>query len=51
MQQPPTTAQNVLPVIDEPWISVRPWPSQTAPVRTSSAPRMRLATTSVYPPP
>jgi hypothetical protein len=41
----------VLPVIDEPWISFSPCPSQTAPMRTSTAPRMRRAMVSVYPPP
>src|SRR5581483_6730605 len=38
-----TTAQNVLPVIDEPWIRSSPCPSQTTPVRNSNAPRIRLA--------
>lgn len=40
----PISAQNVLPVIDEPWIRFSPCPIQTTPVRKSSAPRILLAT-------
>jgi hypothetical protein len=43
MQSAPTTVQNVLPVIDEPWMRFVPWPTQTAPVRTMTAPTTRLA--------
>ena len=42
-QRAPTAAQNVLPVIDEPWMRSSPCPSHTAPVTTRSAPRTRLA--------
>jgi hypothetical protein len=41
----------VLPVIEEPSITFSPCPSQTAPTRTSNAPRRRLVTVSAYPPP
>jgi hypothetical protein len=41
-QTAPVTAQKVLPVMDEPWMSVVPWPSQTTPGRTSKAPNTRL---------
>jgi hypothetical protein len=37
------TAQNVLPVIDDPEITLTPWPIQTTPVRKSTAPSTRLA--------
>ena len=37
------TAQNVLPVIDDPEITLAPWPIQTTPVRKSRAPSTRLA--------
>jgi len=37
------TAQNVLPVIDEPVIALVPWPIQTIPVRKSRPPSTRLA--------
>src|SRR4029079_1796846 len=40
-QKAPITAQNVLPVIDEPWMRVVPWPIQTTPVRQSRAPTRR----------
>ena len=36
------TAQNVLPVIDEPTMMFVPWPIQTTPVRKSNAPTTRL---------
>lgn len=51
MQSAPTTVQNVLPVIDDPWMSVVPCPTQTAPTRTRAAPTARLAivTTAVRP--
>src|SRR3954447_20637202 len=45
----PTIAQNALPVIDDPWITFVPWPIQTAPVRTSTAPTTRLAMTMNIP--
>ena len=43
MHAAPTTAQNVLPVIDDPSIRPVPWPTHTAPVRMSTTPTMRLA--------
>lgn len=42
-QTAPMTAQKVLPVIDDPVMSVVPWPIQTTPVRERSAPTTRLA--------
>jgi hypothetical protein len=42
-QSAPTIAQNVLPVIEDPWMSCVPWPNQTAPATTSRAPTTRLA--------
>jgi len=45
MHRTPTIAQKALPVIDEPWMMFVPWPTQTAPVRTSTAPTIRLAIT------
>src|SRR5215510_3950483 len=36
------TAQNGLPVIDDPAMMLVPWPIQTTPVRKSSAPTRRL---------
>jgi len=42
MQTAPVTAQNVLPVIEEPVITFVPWPTQTAPVRNRTAPTTRL---------
>jgi len=43
-QTAPITAQNVLPVIDEPWMRLVPWPIQTTPVRQSKAPTTRRTT-------
>src|SRR5262249_31972401 len=45
----PITAQNVLPVIDEPWIRVVTWPIQTRPVKASKAPMTRLRITTEGP--
>lgn len=42
-QSAPTIAQNVLPLIEDPWMSRVPWPIQTAPTTTSTAPNTRLA--------
>jgi hypothetical protein len=42
---PPITAQNVLPVIDDPEMRLLPWPIQTTPVRNNRAPMTRLKTT------
>jgi hypothetical protein len=41
-QSAPTIAQNVLPVMDDPLMSWVPWPIQTTPVMTSTAPTTRL---------
>src|SRR5436305_12413256 len=43
MQRTPMTAQNVLPVIEDPVIMLIPWPPQTTPVRNRTAPTTRLA--------
>jgi hypothetical protein len=42
MQTAPVTAQNVLPVIEDPVNKPVPWPTQTTPVRNRRAPRTRL---------
>jgi hypothetical protein len=44
------TAQNVLPVIDEPRMRFVPWPIHTRPVRHRRAPttRLRMVTTFNY---
>jgi hypothetical protein len=39
-------AQNALPVIEDPWMRLVPWPIQTAPVNTRRAPTTRLAMTT-----
>src|SRR3954447_20895058 len=44
-QTAPITAQNVLPVIDDPWMRDVPWPIQTRPVRQSNTPTARLRMT------
>jgi hypothetical protein len=43
MQTAPVTAQNVLPVIEDPVITLVPWPTQTRPVKNRTAPTIRLA--------
>src|SRR6476646_7075929 len=49
-QTAPATAQNVLPVIDDPWIRrVVPCPIQTRPVRHNTAPRTRRTTITKKP--
>lgn len=43
MQTAPMTAQNVLPVMEDPVNRPVPWPTQTTPVRNRTAPTTRLA--------
>jgi hypothetical protein len=48
-QTTPITAQNVLPVIDDPWITFVPWPIQTTPTRMKRSPSTRLTAITTSP--
>lgn len=47
-KMPPTTAQKMLPVMNEPGMIPTPWPSQTPPTRTNSQPTSLFIAASLY---